>query len=73
MVGDEPFFKIFLFSRIVSEGFLKIWRKRMSDRVSELMSYKGVRKTAPATQGLLITMLKLHFNHPKGGVKKNVF
>ena len=33
---------------------MKIWRKRVTESVSQLMSHKAVYRTAPATPGLLI-------------------
>ena len=45
--------------RFGSEGILKIWRKRLTQLVDELMNHKGVCRTAPATPGLLNTSVTL--------------
>ena len=42
-----------LLIRFGIEGVLKIWRKRLSQLMSHLISDKGVCRTTPATQGLL--------------------
>ena len=33
----------------------KLWRKRMTELINELMNYEGVYRTPPATPGLLKT------------------
>ena len=55
MVGGEHSLKIAgpLLLWIGSEGVLKLFSQRMTQCLNELMSDKGVCRTAPATEGLL--------------------
>ena len=38
----------------LSEGVLKIWRKKMSELINKVINDKGVCRTAPTTPGLLL-------------------
>ena len=38
---------------------MKIWRKRLTQRINELIDDEAVYRTAPATPGLLITIAKI--------------
>ena len=40
--------------QFVIYDILKIWRKRLTHQLTQLINYEGVCKTAPATPGLLI-------------------
>ena len=53
--GGEHSLKISapLLLRFVIYDIMKIWRKRMTDSLNELMNGKAVYRTAPATPGLL--------------------
>ena len=47
--------------RFGSYDVLKIFPQRMTHLINQLMNYGGVCRTAPATQGLLITLGLLVF------------
>ena len=42
--------------RFGNEGVLKIWRKRMSQLINELINDEGVCRTGLATRGLVNTL-----------------
>ena len=57
--GGEHSLKISapLLLRFVIFDILKIWRKRLTDWLTELIDYKGVCKTALPTLGLLNSII----------------